>query len=269
MEQYFNYRDELSVYSSLVVKGSHVIIDTELRQEILQCVQKAHQGISKTLERVKISVFWPGITQDIKDMIEKCDICQQHRVLNPPIPVHQQIEPGKPVQYVGIDLCQSQGCDILMITNYYSCYMWTCELYQDTKSCSIITALLTVFCEFGVSEYLLSDGTANFTSEEMETFCKQFAVQHITTSPYHPASNGKAESAVKFVKTIKKVYNSQEFSLTMKTYHNTLIGANLLTPAEYMFQRCICTDILSNIIEREENSANVQMSFSTINIDTW
>ena len=68
-EQYFNYRGKFSVYSGPVVKGSHVIIPTELRQEILQCLHKAHQGTSKTLERVKISVFWPGITQDIKDMI--------------------------------------------------------------------------------------------------------------------------------------------------------------------------------------------------------
>ena len=57
MEQYFNHRDELSVYSGLVVKGSHVIIPTELIQEILQCLHKAHQGTSKTLERTKIVYF--------------------------------------------------------------------------------------------------------------------------------------------------------------------------------------------------------------------
>ena len=56
-EQYFSCRDELSVYSGLVVKGSHVIIPTELRWEILQYLHKAHQGTSKTLERAKISVF--------------------------------------------------------------------------------------------------------------------------------------------------------------------------------------------------------------------
>ena len=191
-------------------------------------------------------------------MIEKCDICQQHRVSNPSIPLCQQIDPGKLMQYVGIDLCQSQGCDIFVIKDYYSSYIWMCELYQDTKSCSIITALLSVFHGFGVPEYLLSDGAANFTPKEMETFCKQFVIKHFMTSPYHSASNGKAERAVKIVKTfIKKVYNSQEFSLAMMTYHNTLISANLPIPAELMFQRCIHTDIPSRIvIERGENSAN-------------
>ena len=201
-------------------------------------------------------------------MIEKCDICQQHRVSNPSIPVHQQIEPGKLMQYVGIHLFQSQGCDILVITDYYSSYIWTHELYQDTKSCSIITALLSVFCEFEVPEYLLSDDTANLTSQEMERFCKQFVIQHIMTSPYHLASNGKAESAVKFVKTfIKKVYNSQEFRLAMMTYHDTLIDANLPLPAELMFKGHIHTDIPSKIII--EGKKIVQMSFSTIKVDTW
>ena len=92
----------------------------------------------------------------------------------------------------------------------------------------------------------------------METFCKQFAIQHITTSPYHSASNGKAESAVKIVKNfIKNVYNSQEFSIAMMTYHDTPISANLPMPADLMFQRHIHTDIPSKIIiEWEGNSAN-------------
>ena len=231
------------------MKGSHVIFPTELRQDILQCLHKAHQGTSKTLERATISVFWPGITQDIKDMIEKCDICQQYRVSNPSIAVHHQIEPSKLKLYVGIDSCQSQGHDIIMITDYYSSYIWTPELYQDTKSCSIITALLSVFHEFGVPECFLCDGATNLTLQDMETFCKQFVIQHIMTSPYHVASNGKADSTVKIVKAfIKKVYNSQEFSLAMMTYHDTLIGANLPMPAEVMFQRHVCPDIPSKII---------------------
>ena len=145
-----------------------------------------------------------------------------------------------------------------MITDYYSSYIWTRELYQDTKSCSIIKALLSVFHEFGVLEYLLSDGAANLTSQEIETFCQQFATQHIKTSAYHLASNGKVESAVKIVKTfIKNVYNSWEFSLAMMTYHDTPIGANLPMSAELMFQGCIQTDIpFEIIIDREGNSAN-------------
>ena len=149
-KNYFNYRDELSVCSGLVVKGSCVIIPTEFRQKILRCLHKAQQGTSKILERAKIGLFWPWITQDIKNMIEKCDICQQHRVLNPSIPVHHHIESSKLMQYVGLELCQSKTHDIFVITDNYSSYIWTHELYQDTKYCSYIKALLSVFCEFGV-----------------------------------------------------------------------------------------------------------------------
>lgn len=51
----------------------------------------------------------------------------------------------------------------------------------------------------------MSDGEPPFTSEEFQLFLRYNGVKHIVTAPYHPASDGAAENAVKTVKkTIKK-----------------------------------------------------------------
>ena len=45
---------------------------------------KAHLGLSKTLERARMCMYWPGITDAIKDSVSACKPCltfsskQQH-----------------------------------------------------------------------------------------------------------------------------------------------------------------------------------------------
>ena len=48
---------------------------------------------------------------------------------------------------------------------------------------------------------MTDNGTA-FTSTEFAQFAKQNGIQHVSTSPYHPALNGLAEQAV--IKPSKK-----------------------------------------------------------------
>ena len=92
----------------------------------------------------------------------------------------------------------------------------------------------------------------------MEEFCKIFSIQHIVTSPYYPASNGKAESAAKtLIMSPNKANNSQEFSIAMMTSHDTPPCVNLPTPAELMFGSHIHTHIPPKIVcEQEEECAN-------------
>ena len=47
-----------------------------LRQKTLEQIHKGHQGIEKCMLKARESVFWPGISDDIQDTVEKCGICQ-------------------------------------------------------------------------------------------------------------------------------------------------------------------------------------------------
>ena len=55
--------------------------------------------------------------------------------------------------------------------------------------------------QHGLPEILVSDNAPNFTSEEFETVMRKNGIVHITSAPYHPASIGLAERAVKTVKS--------------------------------------------------------------------
>ena len=78
IKPFFPYRDELTVYNGLVLKGHHVVIPTKLQNQLLNVIHESHLGICKTLDRARTSIFWPGITNDVKALLSQCRACAQH-----------------------------------------------------------------------------------------------------------------------------------------------------------------------------------------------
>ena len=56
----------------------------------------------------------------------------------------------------------------------------------------------------GLPDTIVTDNAAIFTSSEMKEFFLQTGIKHITSAPYHPASNGLAERAVQTFKSALK-----------------------------------------------------------------
>ena len=60
--------------------------------------------------------------------------------------------------------------------------------------------LQTHFSRYRVPDVLVTDNGLQLSSQEFANFAKRWNVKHKTSSPHHPASNGRAGSAVKTLK---------------------------------------------------------------------
>ena len=76
-QPYFTYREELTIVDGLLVKGSRIVIPTEMRHACLETLHTPHLCLQKTLLRARSSVFWSGMTTDIKAQISNCSACQK------------------------------------------------------------------------------------------------------------------------------------------------------------------------------------------------
>ena len=106
------------------------------------------------------------------------------------------------------------GKMILIVINAHS--RWIKAYPTESAASSIVTQLSrTFFAQFGIPETLLSPC---FVSEDFKTFLAKNSVKHITSAPYHPATNGLAERAVQTIKCGLKteLQGSLETRLTKK-----------------------------------------------------
>ena len=100
---------------------------------------------------------------------------------------------------VASDLFRFDGHSYLLVVDCYSKWPSVVKL-ADTRSSTVI-GNLEMFCDFGIPQTLLSDNAAQYGSSEFRDFVKRIHMQHTTSSPRYPQSNGMAE---RMVQTIKK-----------------------------------------------------------------
>ena len=75
---------------------------------------------------------------------------------------------------------------------------------KRTSSANVISAFKVQFARHGIPDALVTDNGTKFTSTEFRDFSESWGVQHVTSSPHYPHSNGKAENAVKVCKNLLK-----------------------------------------------------------------
>ena len=59
-----------------------------------------------------------------------------------------------------------------------------------------IEKLQITFLILGLSEVLVTDNGPSFSSSKFTDYVKANGIQHVKTTPYHPASNGIAKMAI-------------------------------------------------------------------------
>ena len=116
IKAYFSFRDELTVCNGIVLKGhNRIVVPESLRTQAVNILhKKAHLGLSKTLERVRTCMYWPGITNDIKDSISACKVCLAFSDKQQREPHNSDTVTG-PWSHLSLDNFEFQGQHFLVI----------------------------------------------------------------------------------------------------------------------------------------------------------
>ena len=112
--------------------------------------------------------------------------------------------PDSPWHRVHIDYAGPfMGHMFLIVIDAHS--KWAEVVPTDSSTSSkTMDILLTIFARFGLPKQIVSDNAPNFTSDEFKNFVRSNAIKHITSAPYHPATNGIAERFVQIFKNAMK-----------------------------------------------------------------
>ena len=75
MKHYHNVATELSVKDGILMKGNRIVIPSALRLEMLDRIHTGHQGISKSREQARQSIWWPGLSRQLEETVKNCATC--------------------------------------------------------------------------------------------------------------------------------------------------------------------------------------------------
>jgi len=238
IKPYFAFRDELAIHDGIVFRGERVVVPTSQRSIVKERLHSSHLGVDGCLRRARESLFWPNMTQDIKDYISTCDMCRKYEVANTKETLMSHEVPDRPWAKVGTDLFSLHGREYLITVDYFSNF-WEVDHLTTTESKMVINKLKNHFARYGVPDTIVSDNGPQFNCYEFQSFCKSWDIVHVTSSPYNSKANGKAESAVKTAKRImrKSKEGKTDPYLAFLDHRNTPSQGLLSSPSQRLMSR--------------------------------
>jgi len=159
-----------------------------------------HLGIEKTFYKLRTKYFWPGYYNNLVKFIRSCHTCQRdgktsfHTQLPTiPLPI------VTPFERVGIDVLgplptSTKGNKYLVVLVDHGTH-WPEAFPTPHTRADLIADLIfvNIICRYGSPKQLLSDRGSNFMSRIVQELCKIFEIKKLSTSAYHPQTNGQVE----------------------------------------------------------------------------
>ena len=161
LRPYWCICSELSMHNCLLLRAHRIVIPTCLQQDTLKRIHEGHQGIVKCRLLARTSVWWPGISQQIKEMIQKCHTCKNLQIRSEPL--IPSTLPQRPWEKIGTDLFELKGKSYLLLVDYFSRYIEVIKLSSTTTN-SVVAAMKPIFARYGIPDIVILDNGPQYSS---------------------------------------------------------------------------------------------------------
>ena len=118
LRPYWKARDSFTVGDGLLLFNTRIVVPESLRKTVLTKLHHGHQGLERCLQRARHSVWWPGISHHIKQLVQDCPVCAKNARLPRREPLLSTPLPPYPWHTVATDLFELQGVHYLIIVDY-------------------------------------------------------------------------------------------------------------------------------------------------------
>ena len=220
-----------------------VVVPSKYRKQVMRLAHESllggHQGIRKTIDKIRSNFFWPGLQADVRRHCQSCDICQRTspkgRVTKVPLGTTPLMD--APFDRVAIDLvgpiipCSDRGHRyILVLVDYATRYPEAVPM-KSIEAERVAEELVNMYSRLGFPREVLSDQGSQFTANVMKEVNRLLSIRQMTSTPYNPKCNGLVE---RFNGTLKSMLKKmcEEKPKDWDRYIGPLLFAYRETPHE-------------------------------------
>ena len=245
VQSYKQLRDELSVYDGIVLRGTRIIIPTELQSKAVDLAHVGHQGIVKSKRLLREKIWFPAIDSLAERRVRSCLACQA--TTSTPItpePIISTPLPAVPWKTLSADFLGPlpTGELLLVVMDDFSRFPEV-EIVSSTASTTVIPKLDSIFARQGIPEILKTDNGPPFHGGELTQFANHLGFHHRKVTPLWPCANGEVERFMApLMKAIRAAHVEQrswkqELYTFLRQYRATPHCTTGVSPSEALNQR--------------------------------
>ena len=214
----FKLREDLLYYTSHDDGRERLCIPEAMDKEIFQLAhdRQSHGGFHRSYDRIVPSIYMRHLQKRLRQYIEHCPICalnqtKRHKPYGSLLPIDR---PGIPFHTIAMDFVialplTSEGFDsLLTITDKFSkriLLLPGLTTYTAVQWANkVITAL--VQHDWGVPTAIISDRDSKFMSSFWRTVFQKLGVSLLTSTAYHPQTDGQSERTNQTVEIAIRFY---------------------------------------------------------------
>ncbi len=184
------------------------VIPTADRMAVFSAIHSiAHPGIRASRRLLSARVVWRGMASDIASWCRDCQQCNRAKVTSQPAaPVQPIPVPSRRFSHVHVDIVgplpTSAHRQSYLSTVIDRSTRWIEAIpMKNQEASSCIDAFVSAWISrFGVPDTVTSDKGTQFMSSSWAGLCARLGISHITTTSFHPQSNGMVERAHRQIK---------------------------------------------------------------------
>ena len=241
IQKYWTFHEELTIEDGLILKGTRIVIPDEKREEILKQIHEGHLGLNKCQMCTKETVYWPGLNDQLEQLILNCQLCLKYSKLKNKCTPHTALGhevPPVPWSKVATDIFYYEPQPYLLIVDYTSRFLIVRKL-KSMSAQHIAEHFKSIFSEYGWPDTVVSDNRPCYMAKPFANLIKEYAVTHITSSLHYPQSNGLVEKFVQIVKNLfyKAKEEGADINKYLMIYHNTPLASTSKSPMQMLQQR--------------------------------
>ena len=214
----YSFLDGKLVYKDKSNKLLQVIEDESQKRDIvLKAHLVGHEGVSRTLVRIKECYYWPGLKADVEKMVKTFLKCQCYRLSPVPkctstISTHVL----RPFIRVGLGIvgpltATPNGNKYLFVLVDYFTKWVEAKVTKTIDANDVIEFLKDVFSRHGLPEVIITDNWRQFILGITKAMVDLYGSWIRFITPRHPEANGQVENTNHEIeKVLRYICDKQE-----------------------------------------------------------
>ena len=139
-------------------------------------------------------------SKGIQEAVEKCSLCQEQQNVLMTNQCYISEVPPHPWHTLGSDLFYHKQLDFLVVVDYFSKFLIVRKIPNSTSSAQSSKSWIPFSLSMASPTYSAQTTDLAIPVRNSGYFLNEWMIEHQTSSPHYPLSNGLAESMVKVSK---------------------------------------------------------------------